>query len=125
MRKWSSKVFLLLLAPLILFGACATPYQKESLFHNGYSDYQASEGRFVITFRASQHSSQEQVMKHTLRRAAEITMKHGYRYFSVIEEKNLTQKLHYPSYRIMIQCYDVPPEDKAFIDAPAFVAHSI
>jgi hypothetical protein len=112
-----SKLFLLI--PLVALIGCATTYQKEGVFANGYSDFKATQDTFVVTFRANENTPQEDVFKYALHRAAEVTLKNGYRYFSVIEETTKGPGLHYPSIRLHIQCFQTPPPALESIDATA------
>ncbi len=110
----------LLLALAALMG-CATAYQKEGLFTNGYSDFRSSDDQFVLTFRASEHTPAEKVLEYALGRAAELTVKHGFRYFSVLDKVGKGAGLHYPSVRLTIQCYHSEPVDREWIDAVRFI----
>lgn len=121
MRK-ITKLLLLLTAPLVALAGCATHYQKETVFSNGYSDYRVSDDRFVVTFRANEFTPAEKVMKYALKRASELTLKQGYRYFVVIEQTDSGKHLSYPSLRLLIQCHQNPPADRESIDAAQFLA---
>jgi len=121
MKKIKGLIFALLL-PLIALAACATHYHKEGVFHNGYSDYKIAEDRFVVTFRANEFTPQEKVLEYALKRAAVLTLKQGFRYFVVLEQADSAKDLHYPSLRLVIQCYAEPPLEKESIDAPVFLA---
>lgn len=121
MRKLSKLLFALAI-PLVAISGCATHYQKESVFQNGYSDYRVADDRFVVTFRANEFTPREKVMKYALKRAAELTLKQGFRYFAVIEQTDSGKHLNYPSLRLLIQCYQTPPIDRESIDAPQFLS---
>jgi hypothetical protein len=108
---------LLLLVPLVALIGCATTYQKEGVFTNGYSDYRVTQDTFVVIFRANEHTPKEDVFKYALQRCAKLTLKNGYRYFAVIEETGKGPGLHYPSVRLKIQCFHTPPEALESIDA--------
>jgi len=113
MKRAKAKLIFALLLPLAALVGCATTYQKEGVFANGYSDFRSSENTFVVTFRASEHTPAEKVFKHALKRCAELTRKHGFRYFTILEKKDL----HFPSIRLSIQCYQEPPLEMEWIDA--------
>lgn len=107
----------LLCVSVIVLGGCATVYQQEGVFTNGYSDYSLSADTFVVTFRASEHTSKDKVIEYALRRAAELTLKQGFHYFSILETNDSGKHLHYPSLRLKIQCYHFAPIDREWIDA--------
>jgi hypothetical protein len=117
-------VFTLLL-PLFALIGCATTYQKEGVFTNGYSDFRSNEDTFVVTFRASEHTPEEKVLEYALMRASQLTVKYGFRYFSVLDKVEKVPGLHYPSVRITIQCYNTQPADRECIDAVQFRKSSI
>ena len=114
------KLWFILLLPIVATLGCATAYQKEGVFTNGYSDFRSSEDTFVITFRANEHTSEEKVLEYALKRAAELTLKNGFQYFSILNQVEKAPGLHYPSARITIQCYHSEPLDRESIDAKDF-----
>jgi len=107
-----AKIKYFFLAPLVVLMSCATLYQSEGLFTNGYSDLRAGQDTFVVTFRANEHTSAEKVEKYALRRAAEVARQNGYRYFVIIDRMGESKKQHlyYPSLRLTIQCFKERPE---------------
>ena len=120
--KKTRRILLAILLPIVALTGCATLYQKEGIFHNGYSDYRVSDDRFVVTYRANEHTPREKVMKYALQRASELTLQQGFRYFVVLEQIETGKHLYYPSLRIVIQCFMEPPSDRESIDAPSFLA---
>jgi len=113
--KKNKLIFLLL--PLVALAGWATVYQKEGVFTNGYSDFRKSEDTFVVTFRASEHTPEEKVLEYVLKRASELTRKHGFRYFSILDKVAKVPGLHYPSVRITIQCAHAETAEREWIDA--------
>jgi len=103
----------------LLAAGCATTYQREGFFTNGYSDTRVSKDVFVITFRASEYTSQEEVYQLALQRASELTLKSHYKYFTIIEQTSL----HYPSIRLKIQCYHWP--EAGTFDAEQFLKQNV
>ncbi|MBU6384017.1 MAG: hypothetical protein KGR16_06855 [Verrucomicrobia bacterium] len=101
---------------LVALASCATLYQKEGLFTNGYSDLRSGKDTFVVTFRANEFTSAEAVKEYALRRAAAVALKNGYRYFAVLDETGKGKHLHYPSIRMTIQCFHEKP-NQPVIDA--------
>jgi hypothetical protein len=95
---------------LVALTSCATIYNQEGFFTNGYSDHRSGQDTFVITFRANEHTPPEKVRKYALRRAAELTRKHGFSCFAILNETGEGKHLHYPSLRLTIQCFhEMPP----------------
>ena len=90
---------------------------------NGYSDFQTTTSSFVVTFRANEQTDPEKVLQYALRRASELRLQYGYRYFAIIDQKGegfkekKTPRLNYPSVRLVIECYLEPPLDREVIDA--------
>jgi hypothetical protein len=102
-----------LIAIVALLAGCATVYQKEGFFTNGFSEKRVEESIFTVTFRANEHTPADTVVQYALKRASDTALKHGYRYFVIIDKKNL----HYPSVRLTIQCFKEKPDDPNVIDA--------
>lgn len=133
----------LFVLPLIALASCATDYQKEGIFSNGYSDYRLAEDTFVVTFRANEYTSPEKVKKYALRRAAELAVRHGYSHFAILSEKDTSKErtvihsktegnektgtisqLHYPSLSLTIHCYHEKPAYQETINAKDFLAYN-
>lgn len=106
-----------LILSLVALTSCATLYQKEGFFTNGYSDSRAGQNTFVVTFRANEHTPEAKVKKYAMRRAAEVALKNGYRYFAIIDETAEAKHLYYPSLRLTIQCFHERPLDRQAYDA--------
>jgi len=66
----------------IIIASCATPYQKAGIT-GGYSDIQVGENIFQISFRGNGCTSRERASDFCLLRAAEVTLKNGYKYFVI------------------------------------------
>lgn len=107
----------ILIISMVALTSCATLYQKEGIFTNGYSDLRSGRDTFVVTFRANEFTPAEKVRKYALKRAAAVTLKHGYRYFTVLDETGEGKHLHYPSLRLTIQCFHERPFDRPSLDA--------
>jgi hypothetical protein len=68
-----------------LFGCRATPYQRlGTTSAGGYSEKAMSENIFYIKFSANNHTPSKVVCRYLYRRAAEVTLRHGFLYFTVI-----------------------------------------
>ena len=138
-----TNLILLALFPLLVLTACATNYQREGVFSNGYSDFRLKEDTFVVTYRANEHTSPEKVMQFALQRASELTVQNGYRYFAIVDqidtsrehtvskkqregnsETKIVSHLHYPSLRLTIQCFQEKPLHVETIDAQRYLTYN-
>ncbi len=109
-------------AALVTLGGCAsTPYKSASR-GEGYSDFRITTNVFAVSFRGNVRTAEEIVDKFLLRRAAELTLKHGFEYFVILSEKERTREssLGYsgvkvpfvaPGRAIWIRCFNEPPPD--------------
>ena len=107
--------------PLFAIG-CATKYEARRS-SAGYSDFRIAVDVFAVSFRGNTSTKREQVQKFLLRRASEITLQNGFKYFVIISEKELTRsssvgysslKIPFiaPGTSVWIQCYQDRPADK-------------
>lgn len=117
----SRKILIALFLPIATLVGCATSYQKEGVFTNGYSDFRKAEDKFVVTFRANEHTPEDKVLKYALARCAEVALAAGFQYFTVLDQTGKGNGLHYPSLRLTIQCYHFEPADRESIDAEELV----
>lgn len=113
----AKKYLFAVLLPFVALAGCATLYQKEGVFTNGYSDYRSAPDTFIVTFRANEHTPREKVLEYALKRSAELTLKHGFHYFTVLEKHERGKGLHYPSLRLKVQCYHHLPQETEWLDA--------
>ena len=76
------------LAVLICAWGCEpTPYQKAGpTSAGGYSEKRLSEDTFHVQFMGSPTMSADVMQTYLYRRAAELTLRHQFRYFAVIRE---------------------------------------
>ncbi len=107
---------------LLAASSCVTSYEQEGVFSNGYSDIRLSEDTFIVTFKANEFTPEEKTMKYALQRAAELTVRQGYSYFTVVQRLAASQRkvegkvlpaIYYPSIRLKIQCFTECPGDGA------------
>ena len=91
--KWIKKVGLLCSMLCWLFSGCSTPYQSKGFLGRGYSDFQVTKDTFVINFQGNGFTPKETALKYVLRRAAEITLQHGYSHFCVLSNEDTTQHI--------------------------------
>jgi len=125
-------VALCLLVITTFTAGCATPYQSASK-GDGYSDYRVSTDLFAVSFRGNTSTREETVDKYLIRRASEITLEHGFKYFVVLWEKERTRSssvgysgfkipLVAPGTSVWIQCFhDRPIDHNLPIDAAEFL----
>lgn len=75
---------------------CATPYQYSD-YAGGYSTTQLDKNVFRVSFRGNGFTSRDTVADYTLLRSAEITLKNGYKYFSIVSANEYTNYSSYTS----------------------------
>ena len=76
----------LLLIPLLALSACATGYHSQG-FTGGYRDYMIGPDTASVAVTGNGFTSFDKAEQIWIRRAADITLQHGYRYF-VVETAN-------------------------------------
>lgn len=76
------KSIIFVLVSGVLVG-CATPYQPSG-FSGGYTEMAYGNDIYFVAFRGNGFTSSETVQGYALRRAAELTINKGYKYFIVI-----------------------------------------
>lgn len=124
----------------LVLGGCATGYHAKGMLGDGYSDYRITENTFSITFRGNKYSDEEDIRRFALVRAAELTLTHGFRYFLVVNERELSSKevqkhtdefdgvlkikeIIYPGVELKIRCaQEIDSAD--FIDAASFLSYN-
>lgn len=67
----------------LVLSSCMSPYQKSGL-GGGYTDMALSNDMYFVTFRGNGYTPSEVVQSYVLRRAAEIALNKGYKYFLII-----------------------------------------
>jgi hypothetical protein len=71
-------------AAALLLAACVSPatyHPRDARGGTGYTDEQLAANRFRVTFTGNSATRRETVENYLLLRAAEVTLKAGYRYF--------------------------------------------
>lgn len=119
---------------LLIFAGC-TPYQKNKDFSlltpkGGYSDFQIAENKFSVSFQSNSHTSSDRTYRYALKRAAELTLIHQYKYFAIENERNLTKQIvkrntksgsssvtYEPGVTLHITCYEERPASTDVFDA--------
>jgi hypothetical protein len=83
----SCRMVISLAAVIGVWGCEPTPYQRaDSASANGYSEKMLSEDTFHVQFMGSPATSADVMQEYLYRRAAELTLRHQFRYFAVIRE---------------------------------------
>ncbi|MHC4642203.1 MAG: CC0125/CC1285 family lipoprotein [Planctomycetota bacterium] len=128
------------------FGCRATPYQRlGTTLAGGYSEKVMSEDTFYIRFVANNHTSPKVVCRYLYRRAAEVTLRHGFLFFAVIRGPSpLTERIRFYAsedayddmdspievdvpqgnrLKMVIQCFgEIPePRDMRLINAKSYL----
>jgi len=73
---------------------CATSYHSEGLT-GGYCETTTAPDSFIVTFKGNGYTSSEKVMRYALRRASELTLENGYKYFIVTTSADQTSSYNY------------------------------
>jgi hypothetical protein len=81
---------LFLLSPLLT--SCATSYAPES-FSGGFSDTQLSENVYRVSFQGNGFTHPDRTSDFALVRSAELTLRGGYRYFTIGDSADRTQSM--------------------------------
>lgn len=133
-----------------LFGCQATPYQRAGATPaGGYSEKAMSQDTFYIKFSANHRTSPTVVRAYLYRRAAEVTLRHGFLFFTVIRGPSpLTERMTFnaseDSYddmappieidvaqgshlRMVIECFEEMPEqsDRQVINAEEYLERHV
>lgn len=73
---------LALCTALLALSGCATAYQSKGMT-GGFSETHLSERVYQVRFRGNGYTSQDRVSEFILRRCAELTLEHGFRWFTL------------------------------------------
>ena len=145
MRRFIA-VLLVLAGLTFTYGCQPTPYQRLGTTPaGGYSDKRFSENEFHVRFAANNNTPSRAVCVYLYRRAAELTLENGFKYFVVIRgpRQSTERMIMYPSQdhwkdmtdpielevpnhgrlHITIQCFKDVQEDRdmRLIDARAYL----
>ena len=91
-----ARAVILGLAIVGALGGCGgepTPYQPAADGY-GYSEQQIEDNRYRVTFAGNDLTQSDTVQNYLLYRAAELTLDHGYDYFTVVD-RNLDRSTRY------------------------------
>ncbi|MDJ0651440.1 MAG: hypothetical protein QNJ27_00260 [Simkaniaceae bacterium] len=79
---------------VLIFTGCATSYQPEGL-DGGYSETLMAHDTYIVTFKGNEFTSHEQSIRYALKRASELTLYSGYKYFSISSSVNHSEQIAY------------------------------
>jgi hypothetical protein len=74
----------------LFLASCSTSYQEVGFFGGGYSEIARAKDSFIVNFYGNQFTSSNNVMKFALKRASELTLQNGYKYFYVDSTQDKT-----------------------------------
>ena len=123
---------MIILIPVFFLFSCATSYHHKNFF-GGYTDYQLEPDIFRVSFKGNSKTSIERAVDFALLRSAELTLKNGCKYFTVLYRDQYIQEdwvytHHYypsivekPRVYFTIKCFAEKPDCKAF-DADKVIA---
>ena len=83
----TSSLPLILLSAFFLAG-CATSYESSNILTGGFSETMLGPDVARVVFRGNSSTSKERAQDLALLRAAELALKAGFPYFTVLEETN-------------------------------------
>ncbi len=76
---------------LVFLLGCATPYESSG-FNGGFSETQISKNMFKVYFEGNSNTKTERASDFIMLRSAELTLREGYKYFSVKNKKEIIEK---------------------------------
>jgi hypothetical protein len=111
-----------LIAAALLIGCQPTPYQRlGQTSAGGYSHQKLAEDTYYVRFVANTHTSPEIVRRYLYRHAAELTLKHRYRWFVVLRGPSaITSRMDLTPYEDHINYHgpQVRPPSVLDVDVP-------
>ena len=114
-----------------LLAGCSTHYQKQNMFGNGFSEMRTSPDSFIVTFKGNSYSKTARMMKYALRRASELTLENGYKYFKIVNtldtsnyEGSSGSLSKAPSFSLRVKCTTVKTNDPDEVDAEFFLKNN-
>ncbi len=116
----------------VLLAGCATHYQKQNFFGNGFSETQTSPDSFMVSFQGNAYSKSDKMMHYAIRRASELCLESGYKYFKIL---NTLDTSNYggangslyksPAFSLRIKCTAEKTNAADEVDAEFFLANNL
>lgn len=117
---------------LALLSGCATHYHSQNMFGNGFSETQTSPDSFIVNFHGNKHSKSSQMMQYAVRRAAELCLQSGYKYFKIVNTLDTSDYSgssgsvsKAPAFSLRVKCSVEKTGDAEEVDAEFFLANNI
>lgn len=95
------KNILLLISTLVFLTACVDTSYQPSGFTGGFSQIKLADDVYRVQFSGNGFTSTEKSYRYALRRSAELSRQHGYRYFKVLKSSTEIDKTS--SYRTPVE----------------------
>ncbi|NGX51167.1 MAG: hypothetical protein K1060chlam2_01027 [Chlamydiae bacterium] len=96
MHRQSKKIVVLILsACLLVLAGCSTQYGSEGFIGGGFSETLMAADTYIVTFKGNGFTSYEKAIKYALRRASELTLENGYKYFSINSSMDHSKQVAY------------------------------
>ena len=83
------KTIIVLIMSILITG-CATSYQSSGMT-GGFSETQLDKNVFTVRFAGNGYTSKERATDFTLLRSAELSLKHGYSHFRIIQNDSYSK----------------------------------
>jgi len=97
---------------ILLFGYFMTAMIPSHAMGRKYSEIQLSPDSFIISINATTTTSPEKANNGLLTRASEVTLRNGYKYFTIIDKKDNSEHVYdywtirkVPHREITIKCF--------------------
>lgn len=115
---------------IMLFGVFTTALIPSHAMGRKYSEIQLTPDTFIISIRATDTTTQDKAMSGMLTRASEVTLRNGYKYFTITDKQDHPE-IRRSSYKLTtvnhgqmtIKCYKKDPGSNNPIDAEFFLAN--
>jgi len=115
-----------------LLAGCATHYQKQNLFGNGFSETQTSPDSFIVNFQGNAYSKSDKMMQYALRRASELCLENGYKFFKIVNTLDISNYggssgslYKTPAFSLRIKCTAEKTNNADEVDAEFFLANNL
>lgn len=86
--------FIATLSLILLLGGCATAYQPQGMT-GGFSEAQLDTNVFTVTFKGNGFTGRDRANDFTLLRSAELALKHGFKYFVIVDAQKYSKNSTY------------------------------